>query len=1019
MESTDLIGLLQKTADELAAVQKVVWRCPAQSPKNPRAVRPNRNWPAIEPADSRLQKRRKNWLYGEITFPSRRNGLTLKNCTALIHISGWCPFTMWLDGDELFRESHVWNATGPIAEPVLLPVEPGRTYNLILCLEPTELPANDLQLINVGFGIRELKLLSVDLEAAALELGYASNLAGKAGNFLIEKAAAVFDTNALKARRWEDVRKSIERMESRLAPLSGKAKSRQVHLIGHCHIDMDWKWTWKDTVHCIRRDFKAIADLMDEFSELTFTHSQIPTYDVVRRMDPKVFERIRERIEEGRWEVAAGTWVEGDLNMADGESIARHMLYASVWTRKNLGTDAQVLWEPDTFGHPGNMPQLAKLGEFDCYFHMRGNPGRERNIPIRIWEGIDGTAVAAYSLIYNSTLEPRNIGNSLFQGLRVGTRNILHIWGIGDHGGGLSRYQIELLNRYRERPLVPLVRFSTMKELHRSISGENITLPRNRGETYNLFEGCFTTHAAVKKLNRQCEGSLITAETIAALSGLDRRELLREAWTMALFNQFHDILDGAAVHDSYIDAGRRGRKSLSISGKITDEALTSLFASEKRKEFLVVMNSLGFERTESVSVSLPNGSQGLLDEKGRSVPLQKGRNDSVFIARGIPAFSYRVYRLAPGAAESAVSGGVSVTETDSHFIVDTPHSTARLSKDSGCIGSYFDKSLDREFVSYGISKPLTHVSAARTESSLNVFQLLTEAPARMSAWLINSILSEENLLRNARVELVEAGPVFARFKVKHSVRDSKIDEEIMFYRDLARVDFHIAVNWKERGGPEKGVPQLKLAFGTSLSGVRARFEGPYSVAEHPADGMEQPTQKWADLSGDGFGFTLFNDSKYGCDALGGRLRMTLLRSPYEPDLDPDTGKHDMRLAFRPHGDVSQTELVRQGMSFNRPLLTRLTSSKSFRKLPSLVTDGADNVVCTSLGLAEHSNGLRLRLFEAEGKSCQMRLGYGRNVKTVREMTFRENPLGKARSARDGLVTLRFHPYEVKTVLLER
>ena len=256
---------------------------------------------------------------------------------------------------------------------------------------------------------------------------------------------------------------------------------------------------------------------------------------------------------------------------------------------------------------------------------------------------------------------------------------------------------------------------------------------------------------------------------------------------------------------------------------------------------------------------------------------------------------------------------------------------------------------------------------------MNVFQVLDESPNDMSAWLINNIVREEHLLRGAKVELVETGPVFARFRVEHRFRSSKIEEDIVYYNDLSRVDFEAVIDWQEKGGPEVGVPQLSVSFAGNHSRSVARFEGPFCVTERPANGQEQPTQKWLDVAGRECGFTIYNDSRYGCNVLGNRARMTLLRNAYGPDEESDNGVHTVRFAFEPHGPKMPTsELVRRGMIFNRAPLTAVTRSGRAKLPPGLQITGSASVVCTCLRRAEHSKGLILRLFEADGKRARHR-----------------------------------------------
>jgi len=997
----------------LYAAFPMIWRYAPETPTDPLHAVPAEDWPVWDQEHPHwLQKRQPNWFYATLTYPEALCGVALADSEARIFINGYAPFTLWVDGQEVFAEDHIWKATGPIADPLVEPIRPGQTVRLVLCLEPTEVP-NNSPLMSVGVQARRPMELAVDLAAAVLQLRVGLHIAnGDTERAVLEKAAALLDLTALEEQNWPVVLASITAMEDALAPLSSRAKALTVHLIGHTHIDMDWMWTWPDTVHCARRDFKAITDMMDDDPEVTFTLSQVPLYRIVEEMDPDVFAKVQARMREGRWENAVGTWVEGDLNMADGESIARHILYAKQWTREHLGSEARVLWEPDTFGHPGNMPQLAKLGEFDCYFHWRSNPGRDNNWPVRIWEGVDGTPIYAFSTCYGSNLQPEAVLHNLAQYLDFGLHDALHVWGLGDHGGGLPRFQREVLERYRHKPLVPTMCFSTMAKLRASIANEHETLRRNVGETYSLFEGCFTTHAGIKRENRACEGALLAAETFSALAGLDRRAALREAWTKTLFNHFHDIFDGAAVHDSYLDATRRSLAALETADAVIGEGVDAL--AMPGYTAITLYNPLGFVRCEPVCSSLPTGTTALIDGEGTRIPVQSYGEQFIFITDNIPAFAQKTYSMEKNTVTEST---VAVREDDTYFFVETATATLTICKASGAIGSYVDKSLGCELVGYGVQKTLTHVPSSRADLALNVFQILDEAPNLMSAWLVNDILREENLLRGATVRLLETGPVFARFQVSLSFRASHLEEEIIIYQTFPRVDFQAKIDWREQGSPLVGIPQLKVSFATTMSAARARYEGPFFVTERPADGLDQPTQKWAALSGDEFGFALLNDCKYGVDALGGRLRMTLLRNSYGPDPDSDNGEHHVRFAFQPYAAASNAELVRAGMAYNRPLVSRLTGETVDATEPFVRISGADSVVCTTLRHAEYTDRMLLRLFETAGTPCCARVFVGQGISEAESVNFLEHATGEAIFIADGWASVEFHPFEVKTLLV--
>ena len=1024
MDTRTAVDRLIAKYAELSKGLALDWRYAPAPPANPVRSGDKRGWERWnreQPAPFR--KNGKNWFRAELTFPADMHGLPLRGARAFIYIHGYCPFTLWLDGREMFREEHVWYASGPIADPVVAAIEPGRRHTLVVCFEPTEVPwkFDPLHILVVPLPCVEA---GVDTLATASELSLADALARTPDEKRrVEHAAALLDLASLGRSRWDAFSASVARMEDMLAPFAPRARALTVHLIGHTHIDMDWQWTWKDTVNCIRRDYKATLGVMRDHPEVTFSMSQIPTYDVIRRQDPDLFRQVREHIRTGRWENLASTWVEGDLNMADGEAIARHMLYAADWSRQHLGAQAKVFWAPDTFGHPGNMPQLAALGECDTYFHWRCNPGAHENWPVRFWRGIDGTEMLAFSSAYGAgaLLPGPHMYMLLHNALRYlafGITQAHHVWGLGDHGGGLPRHQLALLERYRHRPLMPRFRFSTLRELRRAVLRQRDRIPRNTGETYLLFEGCFTTHAQVKAWNRRCEGALLAAEALAALGGLDRTRALRDAWTPVLFTQFHDIFDGCAVPDSYRDASRRARRSVGVAHRVTREAAARLAGPARRGPQLSLLNPLGHARTEIVAATLPASVHALADTDGRIAPVQRFAGQAVFLASGIPAFGRKDLRIATRPRAAGHAAEVEVTQDANYFTIETAHARCRLSKASGAIGSYWDKRLGRELVGYGVPKFLQHVDATRADLALNVFEVCDEADNRMPAWLMNDIVRRECLLHGAQVRLVETGPVFARFGVRHRFRSSRIEQDLLFYRDVPRVEFVTTIRWQEQGSPKAGIPELRLSFAAAMSAARAHSEGPYVVREAPADGLERVTQKWVDLTGDEFGFTLYNDARYGFAALGGKLEMTLLRGSYSPDPESDRGVHVVRLAFEPHGPhFDPAATLRAGMAFNRPVVAVCRAGRSRGAVPQLTLDGSDTVVCTALRRAEHSDGLLVRLFECGGKRARARIRLGRGIVTACEVNLLENPRGRILAPRDGAVTAVFRPYEVKTLLV--
>lgn len=301
-----------------------------------------------------------------------------------------------------------------------------------------------------------------------------------------------------------------------LRPMEARAKKDTVHLIGHAHIDMDWFWSIEETRSLVRRDFSTMAEIMEEVPEFRFSQSQCAAYDMAETLYPSVFEKVKKCVEAGSWDVTASTWVEGDMNMSSGESIVRHILYSKKYLREKFAVEPAIMWCPDTFGHSGNVPQIAKKAGIDYYFFMRCGKqiqpvycsdfmeyGAEK--PIFWWQGIDGTRVLAYNMAYNSDMNTHsvlNISGKLRH--RFGLSNSMFVYGTGDHGGGPTRRDIRRAQQIASFPTAPTVRFSTTRDFFSSVVKENSPcIPVEKGNS-TLFSTAVTPPTRISKGTTAC-----------------------------------------------------------------------------------------------------------------------------------------------------------------------------------------------------------------------------------------------------------------------------------------------------------------------------------------------------------------------------------------------------------------------------------------------------------------------------------------------------------------------------------
>jgi alpha-mannosidase len=933
------------------------------------------------------------------------------------------PADLDWNGRPVFSEDGVPVAAGPSLFTVVPQLRTGNNGTLTLRLR---IPRNQtyrwvtLRLTTPSLGARFERF-----DVAWAQLALAEALA----TTRLEKAAVARAANLVVGRSTTEqpaahraaATPALEGMAAALVPLAGKLRALRVHLIGHSHIDLNWLWTWPDTVNVVRRDFKSVLGLMDEFPQMTFSHSQAVTYELIRRHEPQLFAKVREHIRAGRWESLAMQWAEGDVNMASGEAQSRQFSEAVRYSREILGVAPVTFHAPDTFGHAGNLPQLIAAAGGRHYYHHRCNPGGANQWPAFWWQGDDGTRVLGLSTPgYNGGITAREIAEAILRARRHGHKVALHFHGVGDHGGGPSRQNLQALDRFQQLGLFPTVFCSTISRYTDELLAAKPKLPVHKGEMQAIFEGCYTTHADVKLANRHGENLLTTADTLAALADHDQRASLDAAWRKVLVHQFHDILDGSAIHEAYRMTNRDYASVRQVAGKVTSAALDVLESGIVAGK-VAVTNPLGFERDEWVVVPdlKGKGAATLTGDHGHVAVGQYTATGLGFVAR-VPAFGTVGYQV-----ERTTATPLPVTATYSpldprgdnvlsaapkeapYYLVETPAFRVFVRRDCGIITSLWDKRAKRELVGWGMRRPADYMDTARPDLALGVLQFTEEHPHSMTSWQIQEVHTEHSLLRGATTRIVEEGPARLVLEVRHKIRKSAIRQQIIFYRDLARIDFQTNLDWREPGNKQVGVPGLKVAFTAKLAGTRAWYETPFAAVERPADGQESVALRWADVGNNEYGFALLNDSKHGHDALGSRLRLTLVRSAYDPDRIADVGRHAIRYAFVPHhGDWRKAGIVRAAASFNQPLIARKVIGKKTGKSWRPQLTGSPNVQIACIKRAHTGKGAIVRLYESAGKP-------GRVTMTGKlwETNVLEDKQGRVSK------TLTFRPWQVRTILV--
>lgn len=869
-----------------------------------------------------------------------------------------------------------------------------------------------------------------------------------------------------------------DRIEDTLEPIGEAARSYTVHYIGHAHIDMNWLWDYPETVDTTYRAFDTMLDLMDEFPSFRFSQSQASTYAMMKEHAPDLYERIKERIDAGTWEVTANTWVEADKNMPTEESHARHLLYTNDFIREEFdlaSDDVRIDFEPDTFGHPQTIPKLLSEADVDYYYLGRsgGEPPAElppdayqgvyENFPeLFWWESSDGSRVLVFNtgdLWYNGHVDPSNVTNVLDFEDESGLQDYLVTYGVGNHGGGPTREDIRTILEMDEWPIFPETTPATLHEFFETVEAESEGLPTVTEELNFFFRGCYSSQNLVKRANRRAESRLAAAEAAAVIADQETdseypAERLKEAWRTTLFHQFHDILPGAGIHETYDHALGEHQEVETIGSMVLGRSLETIatgfdFYQEDAPADayedgvpLFVFNPTGHRETSRVGTVVFDYPDEwdfenvvIRDADGNDHPIQVTltRNDVeegglagvlpepsrlthdavfgpdfvklAFTARDVPAFGYEIYWLHED--PTATTDGVSVTNAEDVTILENDRYRVEVDVSAGSVRSLYDTELGREFVP--------------EDEHFGLLSVETEAPHGMSAWIRGQVIETEALNSGWEAQVIENGPGEGAVRCTRSYGDTDLSVTIRLAAGTHTVDWTVDADWREFGGDEAGVPVLKAGFPTAVDEPTFTYDVPFGSEEREATGLDVPAVQWADVSGnDGAGVVVSNDTTYGHAGDENELSLTLLRGSYYPDSVPEVGERRFRFSIRTHEeDFSTADATRHGIAFHRSLeVTQLIGSidDDARREKEYVAVESNCVSILSIKAAEREDGVVVRLEETGGMACETTLRTAWPVESATETDVLERPVDEPETVADE-VRVSLEPNEVKTLLL--
>ena len=796
--------------------------------------------------------------------------------------------------------------------------------------------------------------------------------------------------------------------------------------VGHAHIDVGWLWPVSETVRKVARTYSNQLRLMERYPEYVFGGSQPQLYEFAKKHYPGLYEQVRRRIAEGRWECQGGMWVEADNNLPSGESLIRQFLYGKNFFRDEFGVEVRNLWLPDVFGYNGNTPQIMKICGCDYFLTQKLSWNKTNAIPYNTfqWEGIDGTRVTTHfppADNYNSAMRSGELAaaQDRYRDSAI-CNDFIELFGIGDGGGGPCEDHVERARLVRDLEGVPKVKIGPAQAALERIGAIKEELPVWKGELYfEKHRGTLTTQAETKRNNRKLEQLIQQAEFLAALLPAEMypRKRFDEVWKKILINQFHDIIPGSSIKLVYDNTKKEHEWCFAELHDIIKECGKKLMKG--RKNTLTLFNSLGFPYTRPVELPREWANGKVRTGDGEEVATQVEADGRVFASVKVPEYGFRVLKFTPGA------NGAARTKTDHVLTLENQFLVAAFNNDGQVVAIS--------------SEEFTPYSDEVLKAPGNVLGYYVDEPAEYDAWDVDPWYRRE-LVATAKARpgykaFRETGPVRDVLHFELVVGNSTVTQEVSLahgqeecnYED-SMLEFKTRVDWHENR------KMLRVSFPTTIRSDEATFDIQYGFVRRPTHTntswdyakFEVCAHKYADISTSQAGVALANDCKYAYMVRDGVLDLALLRSPKWPDYYADQGEHEFTYALCPHNfPFEESWVIERSAQLNREPL-RFDGRILEELIPPFYLDDANTGVSVEVvKRAEKSDAYILRLVELQGRESSLKIVFDDRKLPKRMVAMdalewnekAEEGIFGRRELMKGIVFM-LKPFEIETVKIE-
>ncbi len=777
----------------------------------------------------------------------------------------------------------------------------------------------------------------------------------------------------------------------------------KVTAVGHAHIDTAWLWPVRETIRKCARTFASQLALIDKYPNYVFGASQPQHYAFVKEYYPDLYVKIKKAVEEGRWELQGGMWVEADCNVISGESMIRQILHGKNFFMDEFGADVNNLWLPDVFGYSPALPQILKKSGIDYFLTQKMSWNQFNEMPHHtfIWQGIDGSELLTH-------FPPENNYNS-----QLGTKflvpaqehfkekayidEFISLFGVGDGGGGPKEENIELGLRMADLESSPRVSFGTAHEFFNRLEKYRDQLPKWVGELYlELHRGTLTSQALVKKSNRLLENKLKSIEWLYSLLPIEDypQEQIDSIWKTVLINQFHDIIPGSSINAVYKVTHAEYDEAAKACDSLLEKFAQQYFNEDEDSLILINIHGHVFKDV----IELPESWHGVevVDDGNNPIPVQnEGAISTALVS--VPAFSILSLRKNNNSVSEEGTGSLTLENSLIRYEFST----------NGQLINAFDKECHKQVISE------MHPG--------NVLTLYDDHPNNWDAWDIDIYYEKAKVetFSSETCKPLASGRVRQGLYFEGRIGKSTLVQHAYLANNSKRLDFQMEIDWREKHR------MLRTAFPVSVNSDFASFDIQYGFVNRATHRntswdmarFEVVGHKYADLSDNDYGVALLNDCKYGYKILGHTIDMNLLRSPNHPDPDADMGKHEFTYSFYPHsGDLIHSDVQAQAMQLNQKLLVFENTMYRNSILPIRVQ--GNGLSLEVVKKAEKEDCLVVRIVETFGCHSSGKLLLEAKASEIIETELMEWSDGTVYTSVSE-INLSLTPFEIKTFKVKR